>query len=612
VKKILLFIQKIISGLPKRFRLTRRSLQLVWEASKKWTLLWGILLLIQGLIPGGIVYVTKGVVDTVNAAVGNGMSRETVEPVLFSAMLMGGLLLGQQVIQRVIGWLQGIQGELVQDVIRGKIHQKAAKVDYGFYESPEFFDLLKESDTQASQRAMSLLQNVGGIVQSSITFLSIAVILAVYSFWLPVILFLGTLPAFIIVVRQNRIYHSWWKRTTKDRRWAEYLNFLFVEPRFAAEMRLYNLGDYLRKQYNSVRQQLRSKQISLMGRQTIAGIVAAGQGLIVIGGIMLWMIWRAVRGLGTLGDIALFYQAVNQGQTLIRSVLNNLGSVYTNSLFVEHLFRFLEIDSSLIEPERPESVPVPIQNGVKFNNITFTYPGSKIPALENFNLTIPQGKITALVGANGAGKTTAVKLLCRFYDPQEGKVTIDGIDLRKFSKKELREHISIMFQYPVRYQATANENIALGKINTRNGEIVNAARDAKAHEFIEKLPDQYETLLGRLFPGGTELSGGQWQRIALARAFLRQGQLVVLDEPTSFMDSWSEMEWLQKFRELVDGRTALVITHRFTTAMQADIIHVMEKGKIIESGSHEELMSQSTRYAESWHAQVGEKSRVNV
>jgi len=597
-------IFQIIRKLPTRFNLALRALQLVWGASKKWTVAWGSLLLIRGLIPGAIVVVTKWVVDAVTLAVREGISGGTLQPVIVSGIVMGILLLLQQVSQRIVIWIQTAQSELIQDTIRSMIHDKATTVDYGFYESPEFFDLLKESDSQASSRALSLMQNVGTITQNSITFISIAVILATYSIWLPFILLLGTLPALFIVVRQNRIYHDWWKKTTKDRRWADYLNFLFIEPHFAAEIRLYDLGKYLKDQYSSVRKDLRSERISLMGKQAVAGIIAAVQALVVTGGVMVWMVWRAMRGLGTLGDIALFYQAVNQGQNLVRSLLNSVGDIYTNSLFVEHLFRLMEIEPTLAEPEKPTKVPVPVKNDITFENISFIYPGSSKPALNNFNLNIPSGKITAIVGANGAGKTTVTKLLCRFYDPEEGCVSIDGIDIRDFSKRDLRDHISIMFQYPVRYQATARENIALGRLSTNGSEVMKAAKGARAHEFIEKLPSQYDTLLGRLFPGGTELSGGQWQRIALARAFLRQGQIVVLDEPTSFMDSWAEQEWLKQFRELVNGRTALIITHRFTTAMQADIIHVMEDGRIVESGSHEELLQHESRYAASWHAQV--------
>lgn len=588
--------------------LSLRALKLVIDASRKWSIAWFSLLILRGLLPGAIVYTTKLLVDSVAGVVGAGLSSEQIQPLIFYSILMGLLLLAQQTSQRVLNWIQIGQSELVQDEIKSMIHEKAASVDFGFYESSEYFDLLKEADSQSASRALTLLQNVGVLLQNSITFISIAVILATYSIWLPVILFLGTLPALFIVVRYNRIYHDWWRKTTKERRWTDYLNYLFIEPRFAAEMRLYNLGDYLGNQYEHARKNLREQRIKLVGKQTVAGLFAVVQGLVVTGGIMVWMVWRAIQGLASLGDIALFYQAINQGQGLMRSLLNSIGDMYTNSLFIEHLFNLMEIQPNLSEPDSPEVVPSPIETGIHFENVHFQYPGSRIHALEDFNLFIPAGKVVALVGENGAGKTTVTKLLCRLYDPTVGEITIDGTNLKELSLKELRDNISIMFQEPVRYQATARENISLSKIDTGNDALLRASESARAHELIKQLPDEYDTILGKLFPGGVELSGGQWQRIALARAFLREGQIVVLDEPTSFMDSWAENEWMKQFRDLVKHQTALIITHRFTTAMQADIIHVMDKGSIIESGSHQDLLKVNGRYAESWRAQMNGRS----
>lgn len=584
--------------------LALRALRLVWESSRLWTASWGAILVVRGLLPGAIVYVTKWVVDAVAAAVGGGLSMENVMSAVWPAVVMGGLLISQQVLQRLINWIQVAQSELVQDKIKSLIHQKAVSVDYGFYESPEYFDLLQEADSQASSRSLGLLQNVGGIAQNSITFVSIAAIMATYSLWLPVILLVGTVPAIYIVVHYNREYHRWWEQTTKDRRWAYYLNVLFIEPRFAAEMRLYDLGDYLEEEYKKVRRRLRDERINLTRKQTFAGIFAALQGILITGGIMAWMVWRALQGAATLGDLALFYQAINKGQSLVRTLLGSVGDIYTNTLFVEHLFKLLEIEPRQTEPEAPRPVPVPLSDGITFENVSFQYPGGESFALRDLDLHIPAGQIVAVVGPNGAGKSTLTKLLCRFYDPVGGSVSIDGVDLRQLSKKELRSHISIMFQTPVRYQATARENIALSRKSASLDDLKDAAQGARAHEFIQNLPNQYDTLLGRLFPGGTELSGGQWQRIALSRAFLRRSPIVVLDEPTSSMDSWAEQEWLRQFRELVDGRTALIVTHRFTTAMQADVIHVMSEGKVVESGTHEELLAKGGRYAQSWRAQV--------
>jgi ATP-binding cassette subfamily B protein len=298
----------------------------------------------------------------------------------------------------------------------------------------------------------------------------------------------------------------------------------------------------------------------------------------------------------------------------MRTLLRNAGRLYTNAMFLEHLFEFLSFEPTVRDPAAPrEDAPVP-RKAIAFEDVSFRYPGTETHVLENFNLTLPARTVTALVGENGAGKTTLSKLLGRLYDPQEGRVLIDGVDVREYRVRDLREQITTLFQQPMRYQATVAQNIAMGDVHREPTDeaLEAAARKALIHETIQGLPDGYDTQLGHWFEGGTDLSGGQWQRIALARAYYRDAPLVILDEPTSAMDSWAENKWLQSFGRLVDeGRTAFIITHRFTTAMHADVIHVMHDGEIIESGTHEELLDQDGHYAASWRAQVDEGWRAS-
>ena len=328
---------------------------------------------------------------------------------------------------------------------------------------------------------------------------------------------------------------------------------------------------------------------------------------------MIWMVRQVLRGFATLGDLTLFYQAFNQGQSAMRSLLSNVGQLYINSLFLQHFFEFLALEPMIKDPSRPLPPPITVEDGITFSDITFNYPGSERPALNKFNLFVPAGKVTAIVGSNGAGKSTAIKILCRLYDPLSGLVKIDGTDIQAFTVTEIQKQITILFQEPVHYQDTVINNIALSSTNGRVNldAVQSAARDAGVEDIIDRLPEGFENQLGNWFEGGTELSTGEWQRIALARAFLRKAPIIVLDEPTSNMDPWAEVAWLKRFQELARGRTAIIITHRFTTASCADIIHVMDRGRIVESGTHTDLMTQNNRYAASWREQTNRQSSLS-
>jgi ATP-binding cassette subfamily B protein len=433
-----------------------------------------------------------------------------------------------------------------------------------------------------------------------------ASILVPYGLWLPPVLVLSTLPAFGVVLAYNWKNHQWWKRTTPDLRWTQYYDWLLTMTPGAAEIRLFGLGGHVMSAYQVIRQRLRDERLSLLKSQSFARLFAGASALLISGLVMGWMVWLAFQRRVTLGDLVLFYQAFSRGQGLMQSLLGSLGQVYSNSLFLGNLFEFLDLKPTILEPADPANVPVRLKKGISFRNVRFCYPGNTRATLENFNLEISAGKIVAIVGLNGAGKSTLVKLLCRFYNPQAGRIELDGIDIGSFSLRELRRMISVLFQTPMHYHATAGQNITLGDISAspHDSEIEAAARGAGAHEVISALPHGYSALLGRWFVNGNELSSGQWQRIALARAFFRKAEIIILDEPTSSMDPWAETDWLERFRTLARGRTGIIITHRFTVAMRADLIHVMREGEIIESGSHDDLIARGGLYSQSWSAQM--------
>ncbi len=582
-------IRRTIPHLPK-------ALGLVWDGARGWTVAWGILLIVQGLLPAATVYLTR---ELVNALVARDIRLSVTLAVAMAAILLLGELL-----RGAIGWIRAVQSELVQDHINSLIHRKSVEVDLAFYDLPEYFDHLHRARSEAGYRPIALLESIGSMLQNGITLAAMLVILAPYGLWLPVALLAGTMPALYVVVRYTLLQHAWRLRTTADERRTWYYDWLVTARESAAELRLFDLGGRFRGAYQALRSRLRGERLGMARSQALAQLAAGAAALAVAGGAMAWIGWRALQGRATLGDLALFYQAFSQGQGLMRSLLENAGQIYSNSLFLGDLFQFLALQPGIQDPDKPALLPEAGRGplGIEFRDVTFRYPGSKRLVLDRISLSIPAGKVVAVVGTNGAGKSTLVKLLCRFYDPQSGRIELGGIDLRALAAEDLRRHITALFQPAVPYNATAAENIALGDHASTpdKARLLEAAQNSGADEVIRRLPSGYESILGTWFEDGTDLSAGEWQRLGLARAFLRPAPVIVLDEPTSAMDPWAEAAWLPRFRSVVSGRTTLLITHRFTTARHADLVYVMDQGRIVESGSHDELVTKDGRYAEAW------------
>lgn len=586
-----------------------RGLALAWNAARPWTIAWLVLLVVEGLVPVGIVYFIKLLVDALVATIKNGASWPQVRGVLILVALLGGLTLLAEVVRTAIGWIRTVQAELLQDHINDLIHAKSVAADLAFYEFPDYYDHLHRARSEASYRPIALLENVGSLLQNSVTLIAMGAVLVVLGPWLAVALLVSTLPAFWVVVHYNIVNYQWRQRTTADERRAWYYDWLMTAPDTAAELRLFDLGDHFRFAYKTLRTRLRKERIALAKRERRAELAAAAVALLITGGALAWMVWRAAHGQVTLGDLALVYGAFNQGQRLLRSLLENVGQLYSNSLFIRNLFEFLALEPLVIDPPAERArVLDDLAGEICFRDVTFRYPDSERKALDNFSLTVHAGQIAAIVGPNGSGKSTLIKLLCRFYDPESGRVELDGASVRDISVKNLHKLMTVLFQQPVHFNSTVKENVEFGDLSLlpERSEIEAAVRAAGAEQIVARLPGGYDSLLGKWFVGGTELSTGEWQRIALARAFLRRAPIIILDEPTSSLDPWAEADWLQRFRGLADGRTAIIITHRFTTAMHADVIHVLEEGRIVESGSHYQLLEQNGRYAESWTKQFTE------
>ena len=581
-------------------------MKLIWEASPYYTAVWAILLVTQGVLPGLLVYLTKYVVDSLVITLNGDGTWETVRPTVLLIGATAFVMLCTDVLSSLLEMVRTAQADIIQDHVKGLVHHQSSKIDMAQFESHEYHDRLEQATSEGASRPLSLLESIGGVVQNTITLLVMAGLLLQYSIWLPAILLISSMPAFVIVLRFDRQYHTWWKGTTAERRWIQYFDTMLTHSLAVAEMRVFRLYPSFQAKYQGLRKKLRTEKLAQMRKVGIAKLFAGILSLVVMGLALGWMGWHAMAGALTLGDLALFYQAFTRGQGLMRTLLTSLGQMIKNSLFVSVLFEFLDLESGIKDPATPQATPEALEYGIQINNITFRYPGTDRPVFNDFSLTIPAGKSIAIVGENGSGKTTLLKLLCRFYDPEKGNIELDGVDIRNLQVDELFKLITITFQTPLNYHATVSESIAMGDIEApiHPDEIENAARSSGAHDFISRLPDKYDTLLGRVHAKGAELSGGEWQRLALARAYYRQAPIVLLDEPTSFMDSWSESDWFRRFRSLTKDRTAVLITHRFTIAMRADVIFIMDKGRIIESGTHQELIELDGQYARSWKEQM--------
>lgn len=580
-----------------------RALALVWQSARSWTIPWVMLLIIQGLLPAALVYLAKLFVDALMLAFRRPGDWPQMRDVLVVTLMLGAVLLLMEVVRHTINWVSNVQAELLQDHITALIHEKSVTADLAFYELSDYYDHLHRARREAGYRPVALLGNLGALLQNSITLIAMGAILIPLGPGLAVVLLLSTLPAFFVVIHYALEEYQWRQRTTADDRRAWYYDWIMTTAEAAAEIRIFALGKYFQSNHKDLRRRLRGERLRLTRRQVLGELAASLIALLIVGGALLLMVWRMLMSKITPGELALIVAAFNQGQGLMRTLLENAGQLYGNSLFLGNLFEFLALQPVI--RDGPRRVPE-VQFAIEFKGVSFSYPDASGRALDDFTMTIPKGKIVAIVGPNGAGKSTLLKLLCRFYDPDDGAIEIDGHNLKEFGVEDLRRMITVLFQRPVHYNATVEENILYGdlKLAPSESELKAAIRAAGAEEIVARLPHQEQTLLGRWFAGGTELSVGEWQRIALARAFLRRAPIIILDEPTSALDPWAEADWLERFRELATGRTSIIITHRFTTAMHADVIHVMDRGRIVESGSHPHLLAQSGLYAESWSRQV--------
>ncbi|MEC8082777.1 MAG: ABC transporter ATP-binding protein [Pseudomonadota bacterium] len=582
------------------FRYSKRAITLVWQTSPRLTLGLALLTLIAGVLPALMAYVGQLIVDSVVAAMEHYEQTQTLQyfPALLFVLLEGALVLLTSANQRGLVALQSILRLSLGQRVNMMIMDKAQQLTLADFEDSEFYDKLVRARREASSRPLALVTKTFTLLQNGVSLASFAVLLWQFSPWALTLLILGALPAFFAEAKFSGDAFMLARWRSPEVRQQNYLETLLAREDHIKEVRLYQLSNRFLGRYRDIFEKLFRENKQLILRREFWGFVLGILSTAVFYGAYGWIVTSTVVGAITLGQMTMYLLLFKQGQGAVASSLTSISGMYEDNLYLSNLYEYLEQPTAAnIEGQRNGPCP---GDGIRFENVSFSYPESDIPALTDITLHIKPGNSLAIVGENGSGKTTLIKLLTRLYQPSKGRILLDGLDLTEWQEQALLSRIGVIFQDFVRYQFIVGENIGAGdndRFDDQQG-WATAAELGKATDFISDLNQGYQTQLGKWFRGGQELSGGQWQKIALARAFMREkADILVLDEPTAAMDAGAEAEIFAHFQEHTASKMAILISHRFSTVRLANEIIVMEHGKIIERGTHSQLLEMDGRYA---------------
>jgi ATP-binding cassette subfamily B protein len=578
-------------------------LGILWQSGPA-VVTWGLILrIVVAALPTAIAYVASKILNAVQQV----FSHQGLLPHFWWLVGLEAVLnVASGLLTRGVDYSDSLLADRYTHFVSVRVMRQAAELDLTTYEDPVFYDRLERARVQATDR-LAMIQQMGRLFQQTITTLIWTSILLWFSPWLVLLLAFGVLPTFLGETHFAFLGYAKNFRQTPAKRQMDYLRQAAGSREGAKELKLFNLSDYLTNRFTKLSQAIYEENVDLSRKKLVAGGLLGIIATLGYYGAYAFVIWRAVTG--GFDNIGTFYYVTNaiiQASSNLQQVFSTASGIADQALFLTDLLAFFEMKPTVVSKPDGALVPRPIRRGFEFRDVSFAYPGTTRRVLSDFNFTLQPGERIALIGENGQGKTTVVKLITRLYDPSEGQILLDGVDLREYKLEDLHHEIGVIFQDFMRYEMTARENISMGRVESEHSqeEIELAAHKSLAESVIAKLPGGYDQMLGRRFESGVELSGGEWQRVALARAYLRDAQLLVLDEPTAALDAKSELEVFERFAELTTGKMALLISHRFSTVRMADRIVVLEGGRLVEEGTHPQLMALGGRYASMFEMQA--------
>ncbi len=581
------------------------ALGLVYKTTPGYTIANFVITFIQSIFPLIIIYLIKELVDAVQIAVMAEDKAKAFNRVTAVVLLSGGVYLVNSMANALSQYIREYQSQHFSDAMYNKLHVKASQLDLSFYENAQYHDMFYRALQEAPYRPVKIVNSLFYIMQSFLAICILSALLISLHWSIALVLIIATVPVGYIRMKYALNMYKWQKENTQRERKSYYFSRILTNEIFAKELRLFGLKKYFSRAFKITRAKLIKERLQIIKNKTYKELPTQILATLAIFSAYGFMAHGAVYGTLSLGALVMYFMALQKGMGFFKEFLNSLSALYEDNLYIENLMAFLKLENSMTYSGKKGRFPDNLKKGITLRNVSFKYPNSQRHALKEINMHIKPQTTVAIVGDNGAGKTTLVKLLCHLYQADSGEILIDDTPLNQINDEDIKSHISVLFQDFVLYHLSAKDNIMFGRVDRPLDaeQIKEAAQKAGIDKTIEHLPQQYDTILGKLFDGCEELSIGEWQKMALARAFYKNSPVIILDEPTSALDPKAEYEVFRKFKEIIRDKTAIIVSHRFSTVKMADYIYVMEKETIIEEGTHAQLMQLNGKYASMYRMQ---------